>query len=536
MLTRVSRPRPGEPLEVCSVTDSAHDRRPGASPALPTRTRISRHAGSGTKRDARDGRSAPYPRRAVRANASLDPSRPEASANGQLAGGTPRVFVLAKGGTPLMPCAPARARQFLTQRRAVVVTLYPFTIRLRDRLAGTIQPVVLKLDPGSKTTGLAIVREQPTPDGPIHHALWLGELTHRGAQIHNALLQRANFRRRRRSANLRHRAPRFDNRIRPAGWLPPSLRHRVETVQSIVRRLSLSVPIVRVDLETVRFDTQALANPEIGGLEYQRGTLFGTEVREYLLEKWGRRCAYCDATRVPLNVDHIIPRAQGGTDRVSNLTLACVTCNKRKGRLPVQGFLAHDPARLARIRAQAQASLRDAAAVNATRCAIRDALRTLGFAVSPWSGGRTKWNRERFSLPKTHALDALCVGTVARLTQARMSVVAITACGRGSRKRTRLTAHGFPRGHLMRHKTVHGFRTGDLVRAVVPFGVHAGTHTGRVAVRTSGSFNIRDALNTVQGISHRRCRLLQRADGYAYHLLAPPPLSQERGFRRLEAL
>ncbi len=435
-----------------------------------------------------------------------------------------------------MPCSPARARQLLATQRAVVARLYPFTIRLRDRLAGTIQPVVLKLDPGSKTTGLAIVREQPTPDGPIHHALWLGELQHRGTQIHKALLQRAAFRRRRRSANLRHRAPRFHNRTRPDGWLAPSLRHRVETVETMARRLSLSVPIARVDLETVRFDTQALVNPEIDGVEYQRGTLFGTEIREYLLAKWGRRCAYCDATNVPVNVEHIVARANGGSNRVSNLTLACVPCNDRKAQLTIDLFLAHDPARLARITAQAQASLRDAAAVNATRYAIRDVLRGLGLVVSPWTGGRTKWNRERFSLPKTHALDALCVGTVARLTQARMSVVAITACGRGSRKRTRLTAHGFPRGHLMRHKAVHGFRTGDLVRAVVPSGVHPGIHTGRLAVRATASFNIQSPLGIVQGISYRRCRLLQRADGYAYHRTPPPPLSEERGFRRLRVL
>jgi 5-methylcytosine-specific restriction endonuclease McrA len=523
MLTRVSRPRPSEPLEVCSVADSATDRRPGASSALPARTRISRHAGSGTKRDARDGRSAPFPRRAVRAHASPDPSRPKASAHGQRAGSNPRVFVLAKHGIPLMPCSPARARQLLTKQRAVVTRLYPFTIRLKDRVSGDTQPIVLKLDPGSKTTGLALVREQATPDGPIHHAIWLGELTHRGAQIHKALLQRAAFRRRRRSANLRHRAPRFDNRTRPDGWFAPSLRHRVDTVQSTVRRLSMSVPTVRIDLETVRFDMQALLTPEIEGVEYQRGTLFGTEIREYLLAKWGRRCAYCDATNVPLNLEHIVARAHGGSDRVSNLTLACIPCNERKATLPVAIFLAHDPHRLATIIAQATTSLRDAAAVNVTRYAIRHALRALGLAVSSWTGGRTKWNRERCFLPKTHALDALCVGSVSHVTGADLPVLTITACGRGSRKRTRLTAYGFPRGYLMRHKAVHGFRTGDLMRAVVPSGVHAGIHTGRVAVRATGFFNVQTPAGTVQGISHRQCRLLQRADGYTYHLTALLP-------------
>jgi hypothetical protein len=47
---------------------------------------------------------------------------------------------------------------------------------------------------------------------------------------------------------------------------------------------------------------QKLENPEISGIAYQQGTLAGYELREYLLEKWGRKCAYCDATNVPLQI------------------------------------------------------------------------------------------------------------------------------------------------------------------------------------------------------------------------------------------
>ena len=65
-------------------------------------------------------------------------------------------------------------------------------------------------------------------------------------------------------------------------------------------------------------------------------------------------------------------------------------------------------------------------------------------------------------------------------------------------------------------KLVHGFQTGDLVRVIVPAGKKAGIYTGRVAVRSSGSFNIQTADVTVQGISYRHCRLIQRASGYAF--------------------
>ena len=89
-----------------------------------------------------------------------------------------------------------------------------------------------------------------------------------------------------------------------------------------VRRLMRWVPITALSQELARFDLQQMQNPEIQGAEYQHGTLFGYEVREYLLEKWDRKCAYCDAENVPLEIEHLHPKARGGSNRVSNLTIA----------------------------------------------------------------------------------------------------------------------------------------------------------------------------------------------------------------------
>jgi 5-methylcytosine-specific restriction endonuclease McrA len=390
--------------------------------------------------------------------------------------------------------------------------MYPFTIRIKDRVGGTMQPVSLKLDPGSKTTGVAVARE----DEDKTEALWLGEITHRGAQIRKSLEQRGGYRRRRRNANLRHRAPRFNNRRTPEGRLMPSLRHRVDNVVSWTRRLMRWCPITRIAMELVRFDMQAMQNPEIRGVEYQRGALFGYEVREYLLEKWGRKCAYCGAEGVPLQVEHIQPKARGGSNRVSNLALACRPCNEQKGARPVEEFLRGKPEVLRRVLAQAKVSLKDAAAVNATRWTLWRALKATGLPLETGSGGRTKYNRCRLGVPKTHALDALCVGRVEAVSGWQIPTLAIRATGRGAYRRTQVTASGFPRGYLMRKKTVFGFRTGDMVVASVPTGKKAGIHRGRVAVRETGSFNIQNSAGVVQGIGHKRCRLRMRADGYGY--------------------
>jgi 5-methylcytosine-specific restriction endonuclease McrA len=444
------------------------------------------------------------------------------------------VFVLDKQKRPLMPCTEKRARLLLERGRAVVVRLAPFTIRLKDRIGGATQPLRLKLDPGSRTTGLALVRESETGDAEtgalerLEHGLWFGELAHRGQAIREALEQRRHYRRARRARKTRYREPRFLNRTRRDGWLPPSLQHRVETTVNWVERLQRLAPITALSQELVRFDTQAMQNPEISGVEYQQGELAGYEVREYLLEKWNRTCAYCGATHVPLEIEHIQPKSRGGSDRVSNLTLACRPCNEHKGNRLIEAFLKDRPVLLKQIQAQAQAPLQDAAAVNATRWALLNALKTTGLAVETGSGGRTKFNRTRLDIPKTHALDAACVGAVDQVRDWNRPVLAIRATGRGAYSRTRTFKNGFPRGYLMRHKRVHGFQTGDWVRAEVSKGKKAGVHVGRVAIRRTGSFNVQTPGGTVEGLSHRYCRVLQRADGYGYTIQTKPVTEDAR--------
>ena len=207
-----------------------------------------------------------------------------------------RVLVLDRNREPLMPCHPARARQLLREGKAAVFRRYPFTIILKERAGGDAQPVVFKADPGSRTTGVALVADCQRGG----RVVWAAELTHRGQQIRDALLSRRQLRRGRRNRKTRYRPARFDNRRRPEDWLPPSLMSRVHNILTWANRLYRWSPACSISMELVRFDTQALENPEISGVEYQQGELLGYEVREYLLEKWGRKCAYCGAENGPL--------------------------------------------------------------------------------------------------------------------------------------------------------------------------------------------------------------------------------------------
>ena len=141
------------------------------------------------------------------------------------------VFLIDSNKTPLNPVHPSHAKKLLNQGKAAVFRRYPFTIILNRVVENIITfPLTLKIDPGSKTTGVALV----TSKGDV---IWGMELTHRGQAIKDSLTTRSAVRRVRRGKLTRYRAPRFLNRTRPKGWLAPSLRHRVETTMTWVNRL-----------------------------------------------------------------------------------------------------------------------------------------------------------------------------------------------------------------------------------------------------------------------------------------------------------
>jgi len=405
------------------------------------------------------------------------------------------------------------ARLLLKQGKAAVYRRYPFSIILKRAVEQPdLHPLHVKVDPGSNVTGIALVNDGSS------EVVWAAELTHRGEQIKQRVDRRRAARRSRRQRKTRYRQSRFQNRRKRQGTLPPSLESRVCNVVTWVRRLMRISPVTAISQALVRFDTQALENPDIEGVEYQQGQLSGYEVREYVLLKWNHRCVYCDAHDVPLELDHVHPRSQHGSNRVSNLVVACTACNQRKSNQDVGEFLKDEPARLARILAHMKAPLNDAAVVNATRWVLNARLKALGLPVEGGSGGLTKYNRVTRGLSKTHWLDAACVGrsTPERLHVKGVMPLQIMATGHGSRQMCNVDRFGFPCSKPKEAKRVQGFQTGDLVRAVVTGGTKAGTYVGKVAVRTRGIFNITTALGLVTDIHHRFCTLIARSDGYTY--------------------
>lgn len=422
------------------------------------------------------------------------------------------VFVLNQNLKPLDPYHPARARELLNKGQAAVFRRYPFTIVLKDRTVAesVIHPHRVKIDPGSKTTGIAVIQEQT---GRVTTAI---EVTHRGQAIRDSLITRRALRRGRRSRNTRYRQPRFLNRTRPEGWPPPSLESRIANIETWVRRIRKACPITAISQELVRFDLQQIQNPKISGVEYQTGELFGFEVKEYLLAKWGRKCVYCNAAHVQLEVEHIVPKSKGGSNRVSNLTLACRKCNEAKGNQLIEQFLKGRTDARQRVLTQAKIPLLDAAAVNATRWELYRCLQQTRLPIETGSGGLTKFNRKTRGIEKSHVMDAACVGssTPEKLLIKGVKTLSVTAKGHGKRQRCGTNKFGFPIRHAPSSKFYMGFQTGDLVKANVLNGKYAGTYTGRIAIRFKPSFKL-----TAEGKSFdvhpKYLQVIHRADGFA---------------------
>lgn len=289
------------------------------------------------------------------------------------------VFVLNKDGKPLMPCSPRKARILLKEKKAKVVSMKPFTIQLIYGSSGYKQKVYAGRDRGL-TQGVAAVRED-------EKILYVGEIKGR-IDVSEKVYARACLRRSRRSRKTRYRKPRFLNRKRSEGWLPPSVSHLWLEHEKIKQSVERILPIFAWGEEYNKFDTRKMSDP--GVKNYQKGPLSGKRnVREYILERDSYRCVLCD-TPERLESHHIVWRFRGGSDRPKNLVTLCSQCHDKVTRGEIKIAKVYDsykwPARLNSLNPR----------FNSSGAVL----------VSP---SRVKEARKELRLNKSHTEDALAV-------------------------------------------------------------------------------------------------------------------------------
>ena len=463
------------------------------------------------------------------------------------------VPVLDREGQPVAPTRPSRARRWLESGRAVRVWKNGhFAVQLADTEADNcVTPEMsINVNPGDRTTGMTVTLN--TPDGTAE-VVRACEVKHRGHTISERMKARRSHRKDRRG-RLRRRPARFNNRTRSPNWLSPSMKSRLANITTTAGHLTQLFPVTELKLETCKFDPRLMQDPDVEGTEYQTSERGRMQVREYILQRDGRTCQYRQKCRGgkdrKLELDHIVPESRGGAYRISNLVTACRECNQAKGSRSIEEFLARNPERLGKVRAQLKEPLASATHMNQLMPLLIKALEAFGLPLLQTDAVTTAHTRRVLEIRKTHANDAACLGEPKRVMNIPETVQTIESTGHGNRQMlTYLSKHGTPRckagpehrngpyrahcrlsrsrqgyttmpGHRGRKRRNRGITTGDLVRY---------EHPKNGLVTGYATFITRGAQIHVKGrgsVKPERAALLGRSNGY--RLGREPNVTPER--------
>lgn len=302
------------------------------------------------------------------------------------------VFVLNDNGKQLMPTHAAKARKLLKAGKAKVVSRNPFVIQLNYHSPEYTQPITVKLDTGFKKCGVALETNGKT--------VFQGEITHRkyvNQPTKGQIMVVRRQRRRARRYRLKYRAPRFDNRRRPEGWLPTTLKAKADVQVNILKVLAKYTPVTKAVIEVGSFDTQKMANPDIKGREYQNGRQKGHKNHKAYVRARDKVCVNCGQSIK--EVHHLHRKVKGGTDNPDNLAGLCKDCHYlvTLGKLTLERKPGRD--------------MKGAAFINAAKDYIVSQVKKFIPEVHIQEGWRTKQEREQWNLSKSHVNDAVAMGT-----------------------------------------------------------------------------------------------------------------------------
>ena len=282
------------------------------------------------------------------------------------------VYVLSKTGKPLMPTTRCgHVRILLKQKKARVVSLKPFTIQLLYDCEEGTQPIVLGIDHGRTNIGLSAVRKD------TGEAVFTAQMETRNKEIPKLMKDRRAFRRKHRSygrrkvrqrrasahdtnspkcakqktaqnggvskqaqkvgvikrhlpgceepvicIGIKNKEARFNNRLRPKGWLTPTANHLLQTHITVVNKVRRFLPITDVVLEVNKFAFMALDNPHVQKWMYQHGPLKGYgSVEEAVSVQQDGHCIFCKNEIA--NFHHIVPQSKRGSNTIGNVVGLC---------------------------------------------------------------------------------------------------------------------------------------------------------------------------------------------------------------------
>lgn len=371
------------------------------------------------------------------------------------------VFVINKHGKALMPCKPQRARKLLKEGKAKIISYKPFTIQLLFGSTGYKQPIDLGVDLGSKHIGIAIVSKDKI--------LTKGEIELR-QDVPKLIEAKASLRRGRR-AKLRYRKPRFLNRKKPIGWLPPSTESKINHTFSWIDKFVRLLPNPKLSIEVGKFDAQKIKNPDISGKDYQKGDSYGYfSTRYYVFARDNYTCQVCKKKGI-LQTHHIIYTSKGGTDKADNLITVCSGCHTHKNHK--EGEIFHNWM----LKGKKLLSYKEFPYMNTLRLKVFGKYPKAHFTY----GNITTPNRKDLFLDKTHYNDAIAITGISKIKSNTDTMFKV----RQIRKKKRSLHESIPRkgrktpntNQIRNNKNVKerkGLHLGDKVRVFGKIGFISG--------------------------------------------------------------
>ena len=345
------------------------------------------------------------------------------------------VYVLDVDGKPLMPtCRFGKVRRMLKSGQAKAVDTLPFTIQLTYRTRTRIlQPVTLGQDPGRTNIGMAAVRSDGKELGRFHcitrnkeiPKLMADRMAARKASRRGERLARKRLARKLHTTakhlngrilpgcsepmavkDIINTESRFNNRLRPEGWLTPTATQLLRTHINLFVRLAKILPVTDVAVELNKFAFMQLDNPEMKKreIDFCRGPLHGTGgVEAAVKEQQGGKCLLCGKEPIG-HYHHIVPRSRRGSNIVQNIAGLCPKCHERVHKD------ANTAERMTEMKAGLTKKYGGTSVLNQIIPKLVTQLSELfsgHFYVT--NGWNTKEFREKHDLGKDHDVDAYCI-------------------------------------------------------------------------------------------------------------------------------
>lgn len=404
-----------------------------------------------------------------------------------------------------MPTTPQKARKLLKQNKAKIINYKPFTIQLLYATGEAKQPINLGIDLGAKHIGLAIQSE--------NKVITKGEIELR-EDIKSLLDTRRQYRRGRRHRKTRYRKPRFDNRKRSKGWLPPSIQSRIDNTFMWIDKFTNLLPNPKVSIEVGKFDIAKMINPKIEGVDYQKGQTYGYyDVRYYVFARDSYTCQVCKKKGKILQTHHIKYVSKGGSNRADNLITVCTDChtskNHKEGGVLYNWMIKNKKVKI----------YKEATFMNIIRQRVFQKYPNADIVYGSWTTPR----RKELGLEKTHYNDAIAISGIESIRHNVDKTFKIKQFRKKKRslheataRRGRKTSNKTQKRNSKNTKYQNGFYLNDKVRLFGKIGFISGFTSGGCYVKDIENSYITIPDKTYKQVSFKHLEFINHNNNWQF--------------------